>query len=116
MNIININNVSQVVARGTPEIITSRINTYEQLDFEKMFQEALEKKDDKALRKSCMEMEKIFLAMIFKQMKATIPKSRLVPEYQGAEILESMIDEAFVEEMAKSNSFGLAKMLYEQLK
>lgn len=101
---------------GTSEVINNRINTYEQNDFEKIFQKAIEKNDDKALRKSCMEMEKIFLAMLFKQMKATVPKSRLVPENQGEDILNSFIDEAFIEEASKSNSFGLAKMLYNQLK
>lgn len=109
-------NIIGITDRETPEIIYNRINAYEQNDFEKAFQKAIEKNDDTALRKSCMEMEKIFLAMLFKQMKATVPKSSLIPRSQGAYIIESFIDDTLVEEVSKSSSFGLAKMLYNQLK
>lgn len=84
-------------------------------DFEKKLQSAMDKKDDKELKKVCQEFEGLMLNMLYKQMKATVPKSDLLPADTGREIFESMLDDKLVEESSKSRNLGLADILYKQL-
>jgi flagellar protein FlgJ len=83
--------------------------------FEKHLETAVEKNDQEEMKKACQEFESIFLSMVYKQMKASIPKSGLIPKDAGAEIFESMLDEKLMEEAAKGRGIGLADTLYKQL-
>jgi flagellar protein FlgJ len=98
-------NINRIGGIELPEIVNKNI-----------FQDAIERNDEKALKKSCQDMEKIFLSMIYKQMKATIQKSSLIPEDSGREFTDFLFDDIIIEEASKRNSFGLADMLYKQLK
>lgn len=82
--------------------------------FEKRLQEAIDKRDEKELKKACQEFEGIFLDMMYKQMKATVQKSNLIPSDVGSEIFNSMLDEKYMSEASKNGSFGLAEILYKQ--
>lgn len=53
--------------------------------------------------------------MMYKQMKATVSKSTLIPQDSGTEYFESMLDDQIVEEASKTNSMGLGEQLYKQL-
>lgn len=108
--------IGRINNRILPEVVNNNIIKPVEEDFEETFQNAIDKKDDKELKKSCQEMEKIFLTMMYKQMKATIPKSSLVPEDSGREILDSLLDDSLMDEASKRTSFGIADMLYKQLK
>lgn len=83
--------------------------------FEERLKSAMEKKDDKELKKVCQQFEGIMLNMLYKQMKATVPKSELIPGDAGREVFESMLDDKLVEEASKRNQMGLADALYKQL-
>lgn len=82
--------------------------------FEMRLQEAMESKNPKELKKACQEFESIFLDIMYRQMKTTIPKSDLIPSDAGREIFDSMLDEQYMSEASKNGSFGLADMLYKQ--
>ncbi len=84
-------------------------------DFAKKLKKAFDNKDEEALKKVCNEFEGIFLQMMYKQMKATVPKSELISEAAGRDIFESMMDEKLMDEASKTNSFGLANQMYKQL-
>lgn len=84
-------------------------------DFEKRLQSVFDYKDDKELKNVCKEFEGILLNMMYKEMKATVPKSNLIPDDAGQDIFESMQDENLMNEAAKTNRLGLADMLYKQL-
>lgn len=84
--------------------------------FEKQLQSAIENKDDKKLKEACREFESIMLDMMYRQMKATVPKSDLIPSDAGREVFESMLDEKLVEEASKGSSIGLADIMYKQLR
>lgn len=90
-------------------------NKVEGDEFEKKLQNALDKNDEKELKKACQEFEGLMLNMLYKQMKATVPKSSLIPEDRGKEIFESMLDDKIIEEASKSSSLGLSDVLYKQL-
>lgn len=83
--------------------------------FERHLKSAFDKKDEAQLKKSCKEFEGIFLRMMYKQMKATVPKSELFQEDAGMEVFESMLDDELMNQAAKSSRLGLSDMLYKQL-
>lgn len=83
--------------------------------FEKRLQSAVDKKDDKELKNVCKNFEGIILNMMYKDMKATVPKSDLIPEDPGKDIFDSMLNDKLVDEAAKSGGLGLADVLYKQL-
>ena len=83
--------------------------------FEKRLKTAMDAEDDKELKKVCREFEGIFLEMMYKQMKAAVPKSGLIQSSAAQEIFESMLDEKLMEKAAGSGGAGLGDMLYKQL-
>jgi len=84
-------------------------------DFESKLKRAMEQKDEIALKEVCQNLEEIFLQMMYKQMKATVPKSDLVSESSGRQIFDSMLEESLMKEASKANGIGLADMMYKQL-
>lgn len=107
--IININDIN----KENINILTNDL--CEGNDFEAKLQRAMENKDEKALKEACQQVEEIFLQMIYKQMKATVPKSEVFSESMGKEVFSSMLDECLMKEAAKANGIGLADMMYKQL-
>jgi len=95
--------------------IESTKNKVTQDDFEKRLQDAVKNHDEKELKEACREFEGILLNLLYKQMKATVPKSTLFASDPGREIFESMLDEKLMGEASKSGSLGLADILYKQL-
>ncbi len=75
------------------------------------------KDDDKKLMEVCREFESVFVYMMLKEMKKTVPEDGLIEKSQGSRIFEDMYFEELSKEMSKGeNSLGIAKMLYEQFK
>ncbi len=95
--------------------ISTAKNAVGDTSFEKSLIDAVEKKDDEALKKVCTEFEGILLQMMYKQMKATVSKASLIPKDSGSEYFESMLDDQMVENASKTNSLGLGDLLYKQL-
>ena len=83
--------------------------------FEKRLQNAFNNKDEKELMEACKEFEGILLNIVYKQMKATVPKSNLVPSDYGRDIFEEMLDEEIAKEASPGSGLGLADDLYKQL-
>jgi len=83
--------------------------------FEKSLKNAMGKNDEAALKKACQEFESIFLSMMYKEMKATVPKSGLIPDDIGMDVYNSMLDEMLMENASKSSRLGLGDILYKQL-
>lgn len=92
------------------------LNIYDKsLHFQEKAEEAKESKDKEALKEVCKEFESIFLSMVLKEMKKTVPHGGLIPKSTAVEIFEEMyIDEISKEVSKKDQGFGIAKMLYEQ--
>ena len=74
--------------------------------------------DDKKLMDACREFESIFVYMMLKEMKKTVPDDNgLIEKSQGTRIFEEMHLEELSKDMTKgNNSTGIAKMLYNQFK
>ena len=101
------------------KIVNNRLqeakNKVTQDDFESRLKTAMDSKDEQELKKVCKDFEGIILGMMYKQMKATVQKSDLLPGDIGRDVYESMLDEKMVEEASKGNGAGLSDVLYRQL-
>lgn len=85
-------------------------------DFKKKLQSAIDNKDEKQLMNVCRDFESIMMGIVYKQMKATVPKVQVIPQESGREMFESMLDEEIVKQSSQSRSYGLAESMYKQLK
>lgn len=73
--------------------------------------------DDKKLMNVCKEFEGVFINMMLKQMKNTVPENGLIEKSQGTKIFEDIYTEELSDEISQGeNGMGIAKMMYEQLK
>ena len=67
------------------------------------------------LKKSCMEMESLFVMQLMKEMRAAIPKSGLMDGGKAEEIYTSMLDNQYAKNITENGGLGIADQLYEQL-
>ena len=72
--------------------------------------------DDAKLKKACQEMESVFLNMLLKTMRDTVPKSELGGNNQRTETMQSMLDMEMTRNMAAAGGTGIAAMMYKNLK
>ncbi len=83
--------------------------------FESKLQAAVDSKDEKQLKGVCQDFESIFLNMMYKQMKASIPKSDLIKEDFSMQTFSQMLDEELMNGAAKGKGVGIAEAMYKQL-
>ena len=69
---------------------------------------------DTKLKSACQDFESVFLNMILKDMRNTIPKDSLYDDTSAEDTFQGMLDEQYSKEMAKKGT-GLADMMYKQL-
>lgn len=72
-------------------------------------------RDDAKLKKACQEMEAVFLNMLLKTMRATVPKSSLGGIGNQGETMQSMFDMEMTRNMAAAGGTGIAAMMYRNL-
>ena len=72
--------------------------------------------DDIKLKKTCQEMEGVFLNMMLKSMRATVPKNSLASKSLQSDTMQSMFDMEMTRNLAMGKGTGLAEMMYRNLK
>lgn len=103
MDILPINNL--IINQNNPTISQEKIDSLKN------------NPDDKKLMDVCKEFESIFLHMMLKEMKKTVPDDGIIEKSQGTKIFEEMHLEELSKEISKGdNGIGIAKMLYDQFK
>lgn len=108
------NSINSIEAQTSVNAQDSKTNAADK-SFEDALNAAVKSKDTDKLKNVCKEFEGILMNMMYKQMKATVPKSDLIPEQSGREIFQSMLDDELVNQASERSSFGLAETLYKQL-
>lgn len=78
-------------------------------------QQGLKGKKDETLMAACREFESIFLHMMIRQMRNTIPENDLIEKSHAREIFEDLHDEELAKNMAEGQGIGLAKQMYQQM-
>jgi len=95
----------------------SQIKTSEdsEIEFQKIFDQAIGEHDDKALKEACQEFEAYFVQQLFKEMRKTIPEGGLIEASNEGQIYEEMLDEEYSKTISINNGMGIASSLYKQL-
>ncbi len=70
---------------------------------------------DKKLREACQGFEAMFLNMMYREMRNTVPENTLFGDSNADKILHDMLDTEMVNNMAAAGGVGLADVLYKQL-
>lgn len=76
---------------------------------------AVSAKEQQKLRKTCQDMESVFINLMFNNMRNTVQRSELLPESMGEKIMRSMLDQEMATKMSQAGGIGLADLLYRQL-
>lgn len=74
-----------------------------------------ELKYDKKLREACQGFEAMFLNMMYREMRRTVPENELFGNSNADKILNDMLDTEMVNNMSKAGGVGLADVIYRQL-
>lgn len=72
--------------------------------------------EEKKLRAACQEFESVFIQQMLKSMRKTVQRSDLIQQSAGRDVWESMLDEEYSKEMAKSGKFGLGEVLFNEFR
>lgn len=71
---------------------------------------------DKKLREACQGFEAMFMELMYKKMRDTVPDNELFGTSNADKIWHSMLDSEMMQNAAKAGGVGLGDMLYQQLK
>jgi flagellar protein FlgJ len=62
-----------------------------------------------------VEFESIFVNMMLKEMRKTVPKNGLITGGHAEEIFEDLLYDEYAKEISKNSSLGIAEQIYESL-
>ena len=78
--------------------------------------EQAREKRDKELRQACAAFEGMFMDMMMKTMRKASMESSLIKKSNGEKIFTEMLDQQYVDILAKTPDSGLGEILYKHLK
>lgn len=88
----------------------------EEKNFEAILDQAIESKDNQALKEACKEIEQYMLSSIFKQMKASTQTGEsLIEKGDYEEMFEDYLVDEQCKTMCEAGGIGLSDMMYKQL-
>lgn len=70
---------------------------------------------DKKLKQACQDFESVFMGFVLKGMRKTVQKSDLFGSNKAEDMFTDMMDDEVCKSASKSNSMGIADLLYRQL-
>ena len=70
---------------------------------------------DSKINSACTEMESLFIQNMFKEMRASIPKSGLTSGGKAEEMFTDMLDAEMAKTFSASGGLGLSAMVRRQL-
>lgn len=113
---MDFNNINSISTTINPLVNSISQNTSQDGgDFEKMLESVRNEKDSAKLKKTCRDLEGVFVSMMFKQMNSSVQKSGLIDEGYAGGLYREMLSEKYAEEAVKGEGMGIAKMLFKQL-
>jgi len=66
------------------------------------------------MKEAAQKFESYYIYMMLKAMRKTVPEGGILSSGLGHDVYTSMYDEAIADEMARTGSLGLSKLLMEQ--
>lgn len=76
---------------------------------------AYTEKDDAKLKETCKEFESLFINMMMKEMRKTVPESELLSSSFATDTYQEMLDEEISKSASKGNGIGIADAMYKQI-
>ena len=76
---------------------------------------AYTEKDDAKLKETCKEFESLFINMMMKEMRKTVPESELLSSSFATDTYQEMLDEEISKAASKGNGIGIADAMYRQI-
>ena len=73
-------------------------------------------KNDKKLLDVCYEMESLFIGVMLRAMKNTIHESDFFGSSIAKDIFRDMLYDEYAKIMARTDQFGIARQIYDQLR
>jgi flagellar protein FlgJ len=70
---------------------------------------------EKRLYEACQSLESVFINQMLSSMRATIPDNSFIGNSFANETFQGMLFEEYANLMSKTESFGIARVLYNQL-
>ena len=67
------------------------------------------------LKDACKGFESMFIQLMWKEMRKTVPENSLFGESNGEKIFRDMLDTEMSDRMSEAGGMGLADMMYKQL-
>lgn len=67
------------------------------------------------LKDACKGFESMFIQLMWKEMRRTVPEDSLFGQSNGEKIFRDMLDTEMVDRMSEAGGFGLADVMYDQL-
>ena len=67
-------------------------------------------------RLALQQLEQLFVSMLLKEMRRSVPEDGLIPKSSAMKTYEEMLDDVLSQRMAEAGQFGIAKMMSEQLR
>lgn len=84
-------------------------------NFKKLVQEKDKEAQKKELHKASQDLESMFVSMILKQMRSSIPKNSLTGNGREQEIYTTMFDEEIAKAISHGKGIGFASFIEKQL-
>lgn len=72
-------------------------------------------KQQRALKKACADLEAVFMNYLLRSMRKTVTKADLFGSAREEEFFRDMLDTEVCSTAARTQSVGIADMLYRQL-
>lgn len=85
-------------------------------EFQKILDKAIASKEDKQLKEAAKQFEALFIYQMYSKMRETIDKGGLFEEDLASGIFQGMLDQEVSTKAAETGGFGLADVIYQQLK
>jgi Rod binding domain-containing protein len=76
---------------------------------------ALDDKSKQKLQRAVKEFESFFVGYMLKSMRSTVPKSEMMGDAFGGEMMEGMFDLELAKHISNNSNLGLGEMLYKKL-
>jgi|LGVF01.2.fsa_nt_gb flagellar protein FlgJ len=84
-------------------------------NFDQLLEEAKKSGNTDALRDATDQLEAVFINMMMKTMRSSIPESEgIFKKSESEKMFEEMLDDEYSTQMAKSGGIGISDMIFEQ--
>jgi flagellar protein FlgJ len=106
-----------ILLDGIRSNITVQKASEQKSRFDQIFKAKFEEADkqDKKLLDACYDMEAIFIDSMLKSMRKTILETNFFGKSLAEDIFRDMLYSEYAKIMAKTDQFGIAREIYDQL-